>query len=106
MYNNETDLEELHEQIEASKPKSYLSQVYMTMTKKETIPLKLWLDSPEEMRIISNKRQQLTDLYEWLNYRKLKRIDTLELFAVIVIAVQGKPETQLNSKFTFQLNFT
>lgn len=26
MYNNETDLEELHEQIEASKPKSYLSQ--------------------------------------------------------------------------------
>ena len=81
-------------------------QVYMTMTKKETIPLKLWLDSPEEMRIISNKRQQLTDLYEWLNYRKLKRIDTLELFAVIVIAVQGKPETQLNSKFTFQLNFT
>ena len=26
MYNNETDLEELHEQIEATRPRQYLSQ--------------------------------------------------------------------------------
>jgi hypothetical protein len=49
----------------------------MTLTKKETVPLKLWLDSPDEMRIISNKRQQIVDLFEWLNFKKHDRIDTL-----------------------------
>jgi len=29
----------------------------MTLTKKESVPLKLWFDSAEEMRVISNKRQ-------------------------------------------------
>jgi hypothetical protein len=49
----------------------------MTMTKKESVPLKLWMDSAEEMRIISNKRQSLVELFEWLDFKQLKRIDTM-----------------------------
>ena len=60
--------------------------------------MKLWFDSAEEMRIISNKKQQLSELFNWLNYRGLQRIDTMKLFAVIVIAVADKPEVTLNSK--------
>ncbi len=74
-------------------------QVYMTMTKKQAIPMKLWFDTAEEMRIISNKKQQLSELFNWLNFKGLNRIDTMQLFAVIVIAVADKPEVTLNSKF-------
>lgn len=73
-------------------------QVYMTLTKKESVPLKLWMDSPEEMRVISNKREQLTNLFQWMDYRQFGRIDTLQLFAVIIIAVAGKSDIQLASK--------
>lgn len=70
----------------------------MTMTKKQSIPLKLWMDSAEEMRIISNKRASLIDLFKWLDYKQLNRIDTLQLFAVILVSIEGKPESALNSK--------
>ena len=70
----------------------------MTMTKKESIPLKLWMDSAEEMRIISNKRQSLVELFEWLDFRQLKRIDTMQLFAAIVCSIDGRPEQIINSK--------
>lgn len=71
----------------------------MTMTKKQSIPLKLWMDSAEEMRIISNKRASLIDLFKWLDYKQLNRIDTLQLFAVILVSIEGKPESALNSKY-------
>jgi len=70
----------------------------MTMTKKESVPLKLWMDSAEEMRIISNKRQSLVELFEWLDFRQLKRIDTMQLFAAIVCSIDGRPEQIINSK--------
>jgi len=46
-----------------------LQQVYMTITKKQSAPLKLWMDSAEEMRTISNKRQTLAELFEWLDFK-------------------------------------
>lgn len=61
----------------------------MTMTKKNSIPIKLWIESGDEMKLISNKRQSLLELFDWMDYRKLNRIDTLELFAVIIVAVVG-----------------
>jgi hypothetical protein len=70
----------------------------MTMTKKESVPLKLWMDSAEEMRIISNKRQSLVELFEWLDFRQLKRIDTMQLFAAIVCSIDGRLEQIINSK--------
>ena len=62
------------------------------MTKKGSTPIKLWFESPEEMRNISNKRGPLAELFEWLNYRKLGRIDTLELFSVILMSIEGKAD--------------
>jgi hypothetical protein len=70
----------------------------MTMTKKESVPLKLWMDSAEEMRIISNKRQSLVELFEWLDFKQLKRIDTMQLFAAIVCSIDGRPDQIINSK--------
>ena len=70
----------------------------MTMTKKQTVPLKLWFDSADEMRCFSNKQDRLQQLFDHLNHRQLQRIDTLQLFAVILIAVPGKPEVTLRSK--------
>ena len=70
----------------------------MTMTKKESVPLKLWMDSAEEMRIISNKRQSLVELFEWLDFKKLKRIDTMQLIAAIVCSIDGRPDQIINSK--------
>ena len=70
----------------------------MTMTNRKTSPIKLWLESPTEMRMISNKRPQLNELFKWLDYRDLGRISTLELFAVMIIAVDGVAETTINSK--------
>mmetsp|Transcript_5514 Transcript_5514/g.3882 ORF Transcript_5514/g.3882 Transcript_5514/m.3882 type:complete len:228 (+) Transcript_5514:88-771(+) len=69
-----------------------LRQVYITMTKKGSTPIKLWFESPEEMRSISNKRGPVSELFEWLNYRKLGRIDTLELVSVILMSIEGKPD--------------
>ena len=68
------------------------------MTKKESVPLKLWMDSAEEMRIISNKRQSLVELFEWLDFKKLKRIDTMQLIAAIVCSIDGRPDQIINSK--------
>jgi cell division protein FtsX len=50
------------------------------------------------MRIISNKRQQLKELFEWLDFKKKNRIDTLVLFGVIIVSIEGKPEQVIDSK--------
>ena len=62
------------------------------MTKRGTVPLKLWYESVMDMRSISNKRQACKDLFEWLDYKKLGRICTLELFAVMVFSLDGTKE--------------
>ena len=67
-------------------------QIYMTMTKKGSVPLKLWYESVVEMRNISNKRQACKDLFDWLDYKHLDRISTLELFAVIIFSLEGTQE--------------
>ncbi len=68
------------------------------MTKRNNAPLKLWIESPTEMRNISNKRPELAQLFDWLDYKKLGRINTLELFSVIIIAVEGNMEQIVQSK--------
>ena len=70
----------------------------MSMTKKNNAPIKLWIESPQEMRVISNKRPQLAALFEWLDYKQLGRINSMELFAVILIATKGGPELIIQSK--------
>jgi len=64
----------------------------MTITRKGASPIKLWFDSPEEMYGLSNKREALAKIFAIMNYRKIGRIDTLELFATILISLQGKFE--------------
>ena len=58
----------------------------MTMTRKGAAPIKLWFDSPEEMACLSNKKQALHDIYKLLDHGKHGRIDTMELFANILIS--------------------
>lgn len=74
------------------------------MTKKGTAPIKLWFDSNEEMCILSNKRAALIDIFKLLDTLQLGRIDTLELFAAILISIEGRSEVLLNSNSYFNIN--
>ena len=67
------------------------------MTKKGVAPIKLWFDSPEEMAQLSNKRPALQEIFKTLDTNKVSRIDTLELFAVILISIQGKFDTIISN---------
>ena len=73
---------------------------FMTMTKKNNAPIKLWLEA-HELRIISNKRPQLAEMFEWLDFKGLGRINTLELFAVILVAIEGSMETVVQNIMLF-----
>jgi len=67
-----------------------LRQVIMTLTRNGSAPIKLWYDSAEEMCGLSNKRQVITDIFRVMDTPVvLGRIDTLEVFAPIVISTQG-----------------
>ena len=76
-----------------------IKSIFMSMTKRNNAPIKLWIESPQEMRVISNKRVQLAEIFEWLDYKQLGRINTLELFAVILTAISGSQEMIVQSKF-------
>ena len=65
------------------------------MTRKGAAPIKLWFDSHDEMNVLSNKRQAIQDIFKTIDTNKLGRIDTMELFAPIIISIQGKWETIL-----------
>lgn len=78
-----------------------LKQVNMTLTKKGTMPLTLWFDSVDQMRPITNKREHLIQLFKWLDYRNFNRIDTLVLFAITLVAIDGKPEQLSNNIMLF-----
>lgn len=65
------------------------------------MPIKLWFDSPEEMIVLSNKRNALVEIFKMMDTSKLGRIDTMELFAVILISIEGKFEILLNSKILY-----
>ena len=69
----------------------------LTLTKKGFCPLKLWFDDPTEMRVISNKRDALKQLFEHLDYKKIGRIDTLQFFVVVLFCIQGKEEALINN---------
>jgi len=60
------------------------------------VPLKPYFDSPEDMEVLSNKRTCLKDLFKLLDIDGIGRIDTFELFAVILLAAQGKIELKLS----------
>ena len=76
-------------------------QIYMTMTKKGSVPLKLWYESVADMRMISNKRQACKDIFEWLDFKHLDRINTLELFAVIIFSLEGTQEITASNIMLF-----
>jgi hypothetical protein len=65
------------------------------MTRKGAAPIKLWFDSHDEMNVLSNKRQAIQDIFKTIDTNKIGRIDTMELFAPIIISIQGKWETIL-----------
>lgn len=69
----------------------------MTMTRRGISPVKLWFDSPEEMSILSNKRQVIQDIFKLFDTKVIGRIDSLELFGPILLSVQGKWETILSN---------
>ena len=75
----------------------------MTMTRKGVAPIKLWFDNPEEMTVLSNKRNALNDIFKLMDtninfmYNSMGRIDTMELFGPILISIQGKFETILHN---------
>ncbi len=67
------------------------------MTRKGASPIKLWFDNPEEMTVLSNKRPALQEIFKLLDTNHVGRIDTMELFANILISTQGKFETILQN---------
>ena len=73
----------------------------MTMTKKGSIPLKLWYEDVLEMRNISNKRDACKAIFEWLDYKKLDRINSMELFAVIIFSLDGTSEITASNIMLF-----
>jgi len=54
------------------------------------------MEKPEFFKL-SNKREFLIELFAWLDFRGLGRINTLELFAVIIISAKGTGETMINN---------
>lgn len=72
-------------------------QIILTMSRKGAAPIKLWFDSPEEMSVVSNKRQSIQEIFKTLDSGNVGRIDTLELFAVLLLSVQGKWEIILQN---------
>jgi len=67
------------------------------ITKKGTNPLPLWFDSPESMDGISNKLGSLQECFKVMDVRKKNRIDAYELFAVMLLMVEGAFETKLGN---------
>lgn len=60
----------------------------MTMTRRGAAPIKLWFDNAnEEMAVLSNKRQAILDIFKLMDTAGLSRIDTLELFAPIMLSI-------------------
>ena len=76
-------------------------QIVLKMTKKGKIPIKLWFDSAEEMAVLSNKKNALAEIFNYMDTKKRGRIDTMELFALIFLALEGKMETKLNNAMNF-----
>lgn len=68
-------------------------QVIMTITRKGAAPIKLWYDSYEEMLAFSNKRDSCAKIFQIMDTNKVGRIDTMELFASILVSLLGKFET-------------
>lgn len=72
-------------------------QVLQKLTKKNASPLMLWFDNPNNMEIISNKKQALQETFQLFDVKKLGRIDATELFSVILFMSKGEYVTKLAS---------
>jgi hypothetical protein len=64
----------------------------MMVTRKNTTPIPMIYNSPEEMAAISNKNETIKEIYNHLNYQKFDRIDAFELIAMVLMACDGKFE--------------
>eukprot|EP01022_Parablepharisma_sp_SALTPOND_P004480 TRINITY_DN120372_c1_g1_i1.p1 TRINITY_DN120372_c1_g1~~TRINITY_DN120372_c1_g1_i1.p1 ORF type:complete len:684 (-),score=40.78 TRINITY_DN120372_c1_g1_i1:1858-3909(-) len=87
-------------------------QLCLKCTKNGKVPLKLWFDSYEEMEVLSRKSNSLRTLFSifdaekiriFMDKRKVDRIDTLELFAVIIMALPSDLELKLSRTVFVQL---
>jgi hypothetical protein len=71
--------------------------------------LPLVYSAPDQMYALSNKREDLAKIYNHLNYRKLGRVDGLELYSTCLLSCDGKFEDLLQNMiliygFTDQAN--
>lgn len=57
--------------------------------------LPLVYSAPDQMYSLSNKRDELTKIFKHLDYRKLGRIDGLELYSTCLLSCEGKFEDLL-----------
>ena len=57
----------------------------------------LWFDNPNNMEVISNKKQALQETFQLFDVKKLGRIDATELFSVILFMSKGDYVTKLLS---------
>jgi hypothetical protein len=69
----------------------------MTITRKGAAPIKLWYDSAEEMYQLSNKREACGKIFAILDTNKIGKVDAMELFATLLISLQGKFETIIHN---------
>lgn len=77
-------------------------QLVTLMTKKGQSPLPLVFTSVKHLKELSNKVEPLTNIFNHMNYRKLDRIDAMELISCILLAINGSFESFMkNAVFIF-----
>lgn len=64
-------------------------QIIVQLTKRNTSPIPMIFDSPQQMSCLSNKHDSIKLIFNYLNYLKLDRIDTFEIIAVILLSIDG-----------------
>ncbi|EGR28452.1 hypothetical protein IMG5_174910 [Ichthyophthirius multifiliis] len=64
-------------------------QIIQKITKKNTAPLQLWYDSWQSMDVISIKKASLKEVFRLLDSRNIGRIDSCELFSVMLFIAKG-----------------
>jgi len=77
--------------------------VLQKLTKKNASPLMLYFDHPNNMEIISNKKDALQETFQLLDVKKIGRIDATELFSVILFMSKGEYQTKLLSNYFWKI---
>ena len=67
------------------------------MTKRGQAPLPLIFHSVQHMKELSNKTEPLALIFKHMDYRKLGRIDAMELLSCIMLCIDGTFEAFLKN---------